>query len=51
MDPELIFPELSPPLAVTADQEFKIWVDEALVKTYDHNNGGQTRADVWIKKN
>ncbi|XP_031559901.1 uncharacterized protein LOC116296085 [Actinia tenebrosa] len=50
MDPELTFPELSPPLAVTAGKEFRIWVDEDLNNIYEEVNEGQTRADVWIKK-
>ena len=50
MDPELTFPELSPPLAVTAGKEFRIWVDEDLNNSYESNNDGQTCADVWIRK-
>ena len=49
-DPVLTFPELSPPLAVTAGKKFRIWVDEDLINGYEANNGGQTCADVWIKK-
>ncbi|XP_031559899.1 neurogenic locus Notch protein-like isoform X3 [Actinia tenebrosa] len=50
MDPELTFPELSPPLAVTAGKEFRIWVDQDLKNIRDDNNDGQTCADVWITK-
>ena len=49
MDPELTLPELSPPLAVTAGKEFRIWVDEDLKNSWEHDNSGQTCADVWIK--
>ncbi|XP_031559900.1 neurogenic locus notch homolog protein 2-like [Actinia tenebrosa] len=50
MDRELTFPELSPPLAVTAGKKFRIWVDQDLTNILDGNNDGQTCADVLIKK-
>ena len=49
-DPELTLPELSPPLAVTAGKEFRIWFDQDLNDYTESDNVGQTCADVWIKK-
>jgi hypothetical protein len=50
MDPKLTFPELSPPLAVTAGQQFRIWFGEDLTDQHEDDNSGVTCADVWIKK-
>jgi hypothetical protein len=50
MDPELKFPNLSPPLAVTAGQQFRIWFGQDLLNMYEADNEGQTCANVWIRK-
>ena len=36
---ELVFDNLSSPLAVTANEEFQVWFGEDLFNCWDHNNG------------
>ena len=44
---ELEFNKLHTPLSVTGGQEFQIWYGQDLVDRSEHNNAGQTCADVF----
>jgi hypothetical protein len=48
MSPELVFPEISPPLAVTKGQELRIWFGQDLAEKHESNNIGTTCADVYV---
>jgi hypothetical protein len=48
MSPELVFPEISPPLAVTKGQEFRIWFGQDLQDYGENGNSGTTCADVYV---
>ncbi|XP_031560831.1 uncharacterized protein LOC116296864 [Actinia tenebrosa] len=47
-DPELILPEMNPPLAVTAGQTFRVWFGEDLKGASESDNSGTTCADVYV---
>jgi hypothetical protein len=48
MDPELILPDLSPPLAVTAGQELQIWFGQDLLDWGERDNTGISCCDVYV---
>jgi hypothetical protein len=48
MSPELVFPEISPPLAVTKGQELRIWFGQDLADKHESDNSGTTCADVYV---
>ncbi|KAL9970865.1 hypothetical protein ACROYT_G023317 [Oculina patagonica] len=45
--PELVFNHLSPPLSVSIGQKFHIWYAEDLQDCNEHDNSGETCADVY----
>ncbi|XP_031562514.1 uncharacterized protein LOC116298264 [Actinia tenebrosa] len=48
MSPELVFPDISPPLAVTKGKEFRIWEGQDLANAHEFDNIGPTCADVYV---
>jgi hypothetical protein len=45
---ELVFSPLNPPMAVKADQEFRIWFGEDLKDTGEDGNAGTSCTDVFM---
>ncbi|XP_031567532.1 uncharacterized protein LOC116302390 [Actinia tenebrosa] len=48
MSPDLVFPDISLPLAVSKGKEFRIWEGQDLINSNQDNNFGQTCADVYV---